>query len=144
MVYQHKQLGVALLCLMTLPAIIIAIVGVVAQQPNIILPVCALIAVVAFLFSSLNISIDETSLYWSFGPGFWRKSISLSDIASARIVDAKWYYGLGIRLIPTGWLYIVSGTKAVEVTLTSGKRISLGSDETDALLAAIQQATSGN
>jgi hypothetical protein len=41
-------------------------------------------------------------------------------------------------------LYNVSGRKAVEVTRLSGKRVRIGTDEPDALLAAPTSARGGS
>jgi len=40
------------------------------------------------------------------------------------------------------WVYNVSGLEAVEVTLRSGKRFRIGTDEPEALLTALQRARS--
>ena len=46
--------------------------------------------------------------------------------------------GWGIHLSRFGWLYNVSGFDAVAITLVSGKRFALGTDEPQALLAALR------
>jgi len=50
------------------------------------------------------------------------------------------YWGWGIIRIRNGWLYSVSGTAGVEVTLKSGKKFRIGTDEPDTLRQAIMQA----
>ena len=49
----------------------------------------------------------------------------------------KWWYGWGLRWIPGGSMYNVWGFDAVELELRSGKVFRIGSDEPDALLAAL-------
>jgi len=95
--------------------------------------------VAAIQFASLTIQIDQDNLTLTFALGFPRKSIPLQDIEAAQAVRNPWYYGWGMRLTPRGWLYNVSGLDAVEVTLKSGKRIRLGTDQPHMLLEAIQQ-----
>ena len=47
----------------------------------------------------------------------------------------------GIRWWGHGWLYNVSGFKAVEIELASGKRLRIGTDEPERLAQAISAAT---
>ena len=47
------------------------------------------------------------------------------------------YSGWGIRRVRNGWLYKVAGRNALEVTLTSGERHLIGSDEPNRLGRAI-------
>jgi hypothetical protein len=47
---------------------------------------------------------------------------------------------LGIRKIPGGWLYNISGADAVELTLKGGKRCRIGTDVPEELERAIEPA----
>lgn len=134
--YQHKQIGTALLVVM---AGIFGFVFFMAIEKNADIgwPVFLVLAPVAFLFHSLNINVDSDVISWSFGPGFWRNSLPLEAVDSVSLITTKWYYGLGIRYIPTGWLYTVSGTQAIALKLKDGTTISLGTDDPDNLIAAI-------
>ncbi|WP_258406324.1 MULTISPECIES: hypothetical protein [Shewanella] len=76
-----------------------------------------------------------------FGPKFWNKSIKISEIESIKKTRTKWYYGLGIRLISTGWLYNVSGLTAVELKLKDGTTVSLGTNDPENLIKAIEQSS---
>jgi hypothetical protein len=67
--------------------------------------------------------------------------VRLADIASVRPIPVRWWYGWGIHVTPHGWLYNVSGWKAVEITLCHGDRFCLGTDEPENLLKAIQEAS---
>ena len=97
-----------------------------------------------WIFSSLHVEVDDTTLRWYFGRGVPKFSIPLHEIQDARVVKNSWIYGLGIHLTPSGWLYNVSGSKAVEVTRLNGKRVRIGTDEPDALLAAIASGRRGS
>jgi hypothetical protein len=97
-----------------------------------------------WIFSSLHVAIDDGALRWYFGRGVPKFSIPLHDIQSARVVKNPWIYGLGIHFTPSGWLYNVSRRTAVEVTRLSGKRVRIGTDEPDALLAAITSGRRGS
>ncbi|ALS98677.1 hypothetical protein [Lacimicrobium alkaliphilum] len=95
--------------------------------------------ILAWLFSSLTIEVDDKQLRWFFGPGFWKKSLPLEQLHSAGPVTNKWWYGLGIRLTPSGWLYNVSGLTAVELHLKDGRKIRLGTDQPHTLVDVLQQ-----
>ncbi len=74
-----------------------------------------------------------------FGVGLFRRSIPLSRIKAAIIVKNPWYYGWGVRIIPGGWLFNVSGDYSVEIQLTDSDRIlRIGSQTPHQLHEAIQ------
>ncbi|HSV27773.1 MAG TPA: hypothetical protein VLH60_07755 [Sedimentisphaerales bacterium] len=103
-----------------------------------------LLAVILGCFYGLTVTIMPEKLTLSFGPGIIRKSIKLSTIASAKPVTNKWWYGFGIHITPHGWLYNVSGLKAVEIHTWSGASLRIGTDEPEALCLAIEQARASN
>jgi hypothetical protein len=74
-----------------------------------------------------------------FGVGAIRKRIALNEIRAYRCVRNPWYYGWGIHFVPGGTLYNVSGLSAVDLLLASGKHVRIGTDEPQALLAALRQ-----
>lgn len=138
MEYKNTQLGVVIFAIMS--ATFLLLMNATAdpgKEPTTFIYV--IIGVVALLFSTLTISVNDKHISWFFGPRFWRKSVDVQQVKSAKIVRTKWYYGLGIRLIPTGWLYNVSGLTAVELTLADGTAITLGTNDADNLLEAIEK-----
>lgn len=102
--------------------------------------VVLLLVVVAVMFSRLTVTVDPTEVVAAFGAGWPRRNIALGEITSARRVRNKWWYGWGLRWIPGGWMYNVAGLDAVELQLRSGKVFRIGTDEPDALLAALPRA----
>ena len=58
-----------------------------------------------------------------------------------REVKDPWYYFLGIRYTPRGWLFAVSGSSAVELQLKSGKFFRIGTDEPERLIKALDVAS---
>lgn len=138
MTYKHTQVGYVL-------AVAMAILGVtsfilVAMDPSQMWPagLMVIIAVlIVWLFSSLSVIVDEHRFYFFFGPGVIRKSYSLKDIQSCQAVKNPWWYGWGIHLTRHGWLYNVSGFRAVEIILNDGKRFRVGTDEPEKLTQVI-------
>ncbi|MCO7187865.1 MULTISPECIES: hypothetical protein [unclassified Pseudoalteromonas] len=139
--YKHTQIGTAILAVMGTSALVLAYSAVVKPEDNASFAF-VVVGIIAILFSSLTIKVGEGQVRWFFGPGFWRKSLDCAQIDSAKIIKTKWYNGLGIRLLSTGWLYNVSGLNAVELTLKDGTTVSLGTNEAEQLLAAIEKASS--
>ena len=89
------------------------------------------------LFGMLTVEIDESHLRFRFGIGLIRKRIPLAEIVEARPVRTTWADGWGIHYTARGWLYNVSGWDAVEITLASGQRLRLGTDEPQRLTQAL-------
>lgn len=93
-------------------------------------------------FSTLKVSIDESSLRIKFGFGIFSKKFALNQIASVQAVQNRWYYGWGVRLWfwPKMWIYNVSGFQAVQITMKNGEVYRIGTDVPEALETAIQQS----
>ena len=106
----------------------------------IVMMLVAIVSIVVW-FSRLMVTIEDAKLSASFGPGRPRKTIELSDVASATPVRNSWFQGWGIRKISGGWMYNVWGLDAIEFEMTSGKRIRIGTNDVDDLLASVRVLT---
>ena len=138
-IYKHTQIGY--LMLIAIGVAILFILGAILTQGGnwILFSVLLLLIVCVILFATLTVKIQNNTLIWYFGPGFWHKQISLSDIQDCEVVRNHWYYGWGIRLTPHGWLYNVSGLSAVQIRLKNGKQIRIGTDTPEELYKAIKR-----
>lgn len=143
--YGHRQLGTIMLAFMA-PAVLVAAV-VMARSPEaahvrlfVLAVVLAMTAIAILLFGWLTVEITGGSLSLRFGVGLVRRRFAIGDVRGARTVRNRWYYGWGIRYTPHGWLFNVSGLDAVEIELATGRRYRIGTDEPQALLAAIERA----
>src|ERR1700680_869946 len=120
--YQHRQFGSVIV--LGNGAIGLAMIWAAAFRPNsavYLLVGGCIVLLVGALFSTLTIVIADGMLRASFGPGLIRKKVRLAEIASVRPIPVRWWYGWGIRITPHGWLYNVSGWKAIEITLRNGR-----------------------
>jgi len=99
--------------------------------------VALLIAAVVLWFSRLTVTVEGGYVRAEFGMGKPRKSIDLDGVTAVRQVRNHWYYGFGIRKVPNGWMYNVSGLDAVELHLTSGKVFRIGTDDVDQLFGVL-------
>jgi hypothetical protein len=138
--YQHTQFGLAIVLALGAGGLATVVAAAFRPNPVTLLLTGGIVLLVGALFSTLTILIEEGTLRASFGPGLIRKKVRLADIASVRPIPVRWWYGWGIHVTPHGWLYNVSGWKAVEITLRNGDRFCLGTDEPENLLTAIQEA----
>ncbi|SDJ45184.1 hypothetical protein SAMN04488540_10891 [Ferrimonas sediminum] len=137
MIYRHTQHGVAVLLIVAAAALLLSMAAS-AQAGQMMWLAFLILAVVAVLFSSLTIEVNRMRICWFFGPWFWKRTLPVSEVQSVRVVHNQWYQGLGIRWIPKGWLYNVSGTEAVELTCKDGKVVRLGTNDPGNLLRTIK------
>ena len=104
---------------------------------------CITVGAVSFvflLFHSLTVTIDDEHIRLSLGLGLFRKRIPLSQVVSCRTVRNRLWYGFGIRYVFDGWMWNVSGMDAVQLTYEDGRHFRIGTDEPEALAAAITAA----
>ena len=146
--YRHTQVGWTLIVLVV--AVVLAELTLVAfSTPRSTLALAlagALVAVVAVmlaLFSTLTVVVDDRTVSLSFGFGSLRREVLLADVTTARKVRNHWYAGWGVRIIPRGRLYNVGGLDAVELEMDNGRVVRVGTDQPDALLAAVKAALGG-
>lgn len=99
-----------------------------------------LMAAAVVLFSTLTVEITADALRVRFGPGWIRRTVPLREIESARIIRVPWYVGWGMRWRTGAWLYNVSGRMAVLLHLRTGGALGVGTDEPEALVAALRRA----
>jgi hypothetical protein len=102
--------------------------------PGLFILVSAVMVIACLLFSSMTTTVSDEKVVVSFGIGLIRKRIPLSRIMGAETVRSPLYYGWGIRLIPNGMMYNISGSYAVELTFNDSDRIfRIGSKKPSAL-----------
>lgn len=138
MPYKHTQVGYFIIFSMLFVIALIAIISFFTMWVPASIAVVGFLFIALLLFYSLKVNIENELLELSFGVGIIRKKFKLADIKSVKIVKNHWYYGLGIRLLPDGWLYSVSGLNAVELGLIQGEKIHIGTDEPEKLRLAIE------
>ena len=139
---QFGTLSVAVL----LPILIFCIVILIITGFDEIIPALVLLFVIVtflvclLIFYKLTIEIDDTHLSFTLGTGLVKKKYALKDIESCLPVKNSAFYGVGIRLIPDGWLYNVSGQYAVELAFKNKKsKIRIGTDKPDEVAETINE-----
>jgi len=96
--------------------------------------------VVLLLFYGLTTRVTDEAVTVSFGIGIIRKRIRFDRIKSVEAVKTPWYYGWGIRIIPNGILYNVSGLDGVELKFIDRRTvIRIGTKDSENLKREIQK-----
>jgi hypothetical protein len=138
--YQHRQIGTLMIIALVIGAVVVASAA--YANPGIGRWVAAAFAlgliVLAWLFSSLTVSVSEDELRWYFGPGAWKYRLALAEIEAVRIVRNDVLNGFGIRMRPGFRLYNVSGLDAVELRLKTGEIRRIGTDDAAGLAGALK------
>jgi len=138
--YIHTQIGYALLAIygVVIPTVAYLIRDVELNGVSQAALILLLVALVTF--STLRVKVDHLTIEIQFGFGIIRKSFSVSEIETYQVVRNRWYYGLGIRYTPRGWLYNVSGLSAIELEMKNGKYYRIGTDDPTGLASAVEEA----
>jgi hypothetical protein len=137
--YRHTQIGwVIIACAIGAALVIVPPLRAVRLPPGPALVVAAACLAI-LLFTTLTVEVDGKEIRVRFTAGVIHKRIALADVRWCREVRNRWYYGWGIRLMPGGTLWNVSGLDAVELMLKDGRRFRIGTDEPAALAMAIQR-----
>ncbi len=134
--YKHTQRGDVIIISMVVGGLI-TFFSTIWFGPLIAFASTASIVGLLALFCTLTVTVDGETISARFGPGLIGFSWSRADVLKAEAAETPWYFGWGIRYFGDGWLYNVSGLESVELTLTSGKKVRIGTDDVPGLLAAI-------
>ena len=140
MTYRHTQFGWVTLGA-TVVILPVVVAGLLHSDPITLMFVVAIIALMAMLFGWLTVDIDDRRLLVKMGIGLIRRTFPLNAIRAFAPVTNRWYYGWGVRFTPYGMLYNVSGLRAVEILFDNGRRVRIGTDEPEALVRALSEAT---
>lgn len=72
--------------------------------------------IIYLLFYGMKTIIDDESIRIYYGIGLIRKRIKIGRVKAAKVVSNPWYFGWGIRVIPNGMMFNISGSAGVELT----------------------------
>jgi hypothetical protein len=74
-------------------------------------------------FYKLTIIISDSNLTFKMGVGIIQKTYPIKEIKSIKPHRNSVLNGWGVRVIPGGWLYNVSGFQSIELTFTNNSKI---------------------
>ena len=94
----------------------------------------------ALTFYRIKITVTEKYVSFKMGIGLMRKKYAVAEIESCEPVSNSMASGIGIRMLSNGWLYNVSGFRAVELKFKTKKSVvRIGTDRELDVSAAIQE-----
>lgn len=138
--YQHTQIGWLMIGALLLPTAVIVgpLFGTMGFNAILVI-ISAVVALCMMMFATLSVRVSQGQIVANFTFGFPRRIIRTEDVRFFRKVQNPWYLGWGLRLIPGGTMYNVSGFSAVEFVLRDGTRFRVGTDEPDELYNACRR-----
>ncbi|WP_320051742.1 hypothetical protein [uncultured Acetobacteroides sp.] len=96
----------------------------------ILLLVIVTLLICLLVFYQLTIMISSNSISFSLGIGLAGRTYRFSDIKSCKAVTNSALNGIGIRMLSNGWLYNVTGLKAIELQFKNRKSVvRIGTDK---------------
>lgn len=142
--YKHTQFGWAIWGIIVWISSFVG-VALVLTGPNIgTLGFLALLLIMAVLFGTLTVEVDDKAIRWWFGPGVFKKEVALTDIVSVEAVINSWSHGIGVRITHDGWVYGVNGFRAVALTLKDETQIRIGTNQQRKLTDLLEAKTAQN
>ncbi|HMS15608.1 MAG TPA: hypothetical protein PKA37_02135 [Planctomycetota bacterium] len=108
-------------------------------EPIFILPAGALTLILQ-AFVKLRVTVLDREVRLQFGFLGPKKTIDLTHVSHMTPVRNRWYYGFGIRYVPGGWMWNVSGLDAVELEYLDGRRFRIGTPEPGLLADILKRA----
>lgn len=138
-VYEKTQFGLTSVLIIAAVMGFVFFVSTITDEPRPILVATEVIAaLVAVPALTMTIRVTPTALEWWLTLGFMRRRMPLADIIGLQPWQTTFINGFGYRVSDTGALWRVSGSKAVLFDLADGRRLGLGTDEPDRLIAAVK------
>jgi hypothetical protein len=141
--YRHRQIGWLMILILGTALVIFGLTAVRASHALYYFILATLLFCLVF-FTTLSVAVTDEIVHVKFGPGIIGKRIRLDEVLYCNPVRNRWQYGWGIRKIPQGWLFNVSGLDAVEMVMKDGRIYRIGTDEPDKLSRAIDERIPGN
>jgi hypothetical protein len=141
--YRHTQIGWAMILILGCVIALLAWTASWSDGQPVVLSVLGLMVVILILFVSQTVMVDGGSVQIRVGPGLLRRRIALSDIESVDQIRLPWWavtYGIRMSLNGKRQLWRVSGSEAVDLTLSGERRLLITTDEPDILASVIRAA----
>jgi hypothetical protein len=143
--YRHTHAGWVLMGILVPLTVLMLLGATLGTGPvrYVLVAVGLLLAVCALLFFSLTVTVDEGRVDLRFGFGPVARSVPVSEVESVEPLRLPWWavgFGLRMSLDRRRQLWRVSGWHAVHLRLAGGRELWIGTDQPEALAAAIRAA----
>jgi hypothetical protein len=136
--YQHRQIGYSALIISAVVWIAVSVVDLAASLIALFIVSTAIIFVVATVFSTMTIAVTDDCVEWNLSFGLFKQRMSRTSIRSSAIIGISLLNGIGIRTNNfRDFLWCVGGSSAVRFELENGRFLSLGTDDPNGLMHAL-------
>jgi hypothetical protein len=136
-IYRHTQIAWAILIPVDISFIFLIYLFATEGDPAFLLTLL-LLAVISALFFALTVTVTDEEVEIKFGVGLVRKRVRLNDVFLVEPHRTRFWEGWGIRGTGEARIYNVSGFDAVSLTLSTGTKIIIGTDDQTRLINAIK------
>ena len=148
MIYRHEQIGRIYVALLGFAAVVCFAFAFATRATSYAateasLFIVAIITLTCIAFARLTIEVDSSGLRWGMTFGFPSGFVPMEEIVSVDVVPVSFWSGIGIHLTLRGWVWNVALGRGVQIHRCGGMPIVLGTDEPEALVAAIGRGRSG-
>lgn len=142
--YRHHQRGTPIAALLAVAELILIAIALSTSPTTatliLLVVVTALLAILFILFLRMTVEVDEQTIVVSLLLGAWRNRWRVSDLVAAELVPISLRFGLGVHGFRGDWMFNVSGRRGVRLSFADGRKVVIGSDDSDGLLAALRMA----
>ena len=139
--YDHHQWGVIQSVFGAIVAIVFGFIYLTAGRtigPAVVFFAALVVSLIAF--ARLDTRVDGDGITWSFTFGIPGGHVDFANLANARVTQTNLLEGWGIHwTIWHGWLWNVQGFQAVELECRDGRDVTIGTDDPQGLLQAIER-----
>jgi hypothetical protein len=141
-IYRHEQVGRTLIVVLGFLALIFLTSGFLTQSLPFALIPSGIVVLACIACARLTIEVDRGGVRWGMTFRVPSGYVPFSEIASVQIVPVTFGSGIGIHLTSRGWVWNVALGRGVQIERRGLLPVVLGTDDPEALLAAIERARS--
>jgi hypothetical protein len=142
LIYRHEQIGRVYIGLLGVVAVLCIAVALGTSNTSLWLAVGAFTIFVSLFFARLTLEVDRDGVRWNMTFGFPAGFVPVDEIVSVEIVPVTFWSGIGIHVTLRGWVWNVALGRGVQIHRCSGMPVVLGTDDPEALIAAIARVRS--
>lgn len=145
--YQESQIGWLFLGLMG-PVLLFLAVAYVEQWGSkpptapVFYPTMGLLIGVCLLFYKMRTTVSYRKIQIRYGIGLINIHPDIKELIAVEVMRTPWWYGLGARITPQGWLYSIQGRDVVMLTYQKGtfkESIMIGSAQPEQLKLSLME-----
>jgi hypothetical protein len=139
--YEHRQWAPWSIVILL---VLIALTSAARHDGEGVVALLLFFAIIAAGFARLTTQVDRNGVLWSFTFGVPGGHLNFADLDHAELTRTNLLEGWGVHwTLWHGWLWNVSGFRAVELFYRSGRRVTLGTDDPQGLFDAIERFRRG-